>query len=145
MSEHTHQFPFTETSRTEGMLLVHVETDEGIGGAGISRDAERFAVRQLIHQEISPFLLGKDPMATEKIWNDACWELGMSYKVDRSGGLRHRRVDQALWDIKGKYLNQPIYCLLGGASPSSGAYTTSFQCVHPGGTGRGPSDGAAGT
>ncbi len=55
------EFPFTETPRTEGMLLVQVETDEGIGGAGISRDAERFAVRELIHQEISPFLLGKDP------------------------------------------------------------------------------------
>src|SRR4051794_5992643 len=56
------KFPFTETPRTEGMLLVHVETDEGIGGAGISRDAERFAVRELIHQEIRPFLLGKDPV-----------------------------------------------------------------------------------
>ncbi len=74
------KFPFTETPRTEGMLLVQVETDEGIGGAGISRDAERFAVRELIHQEISPFLLGKDPLATEKIWNDACWEIGMAYR-----------------------------------------------------------------
>ena len=59
-------FPFTETPRTEGMLLVQVETDEGIVGAGIARDAERFAVRELIHQEIRPFLLGKDPMETEE-------------------------------------------------------------------------------
>jgi len=120
------KFPFTETPRTEGMLLVHVETDEGISGAGISRDAERFAVRELIHREISPFLLGKDPVATEKIWNDACWDIGMSYKV-RTGVVARAigAVDQALWDIKGKYLNQPIYRLLGGASPASvGAYTT---------------------
>src|SRR2546421_10566126 len=74
-------FPFTETPRTEGLLVVQVETDEGIGGAGISRDAERFAVRELIHREIRPFLLGKDPLATEKIWNDACWDMGMSHKV----------------------------------------------------------------
>ena len=108
------------------MLLVHVETDAGIAGAGISRDAERFAVRELIHREISPFLLGKDPLAIEKIWTDACWELGMSYKV-RTGVVARAigAVDQALWDIKGKYLNQPIYRLLGSASPSSvGAYTT---------------------
>src|SRR2546428_5999957 len=120
------KFPFTETPRTEGMLVVQVETDEGIVGAGISRDAERFAVRELIHQEIRPFLLGKDPMETEKIWNDACWEIGMSYKV-RTGVVARAigAVDQALWDIKGTYLNQPIYRLLGGASPSSvGAYTT---------------------
>ena len=39
------KFPFTETPRTEGMLLALVETDDGIVGAGISRDSERFAVR----------------------------------------------------------------------------------------------------
>jgi L-alanine-DL-glutamate epimerase-like enolase superfamily enzyme len=88
-------------------------------GAGIARDAERFAVRELIHHELGPFLLGKDPMETEKIWNDACWDIGMSYKV-RTGV-----VDQALWDIKGHYLNQPIYRLLGGTSPLSvSSYTT---------------------
>jgi L-rhamnonate dehydratase len=120
------KFPFTETPRTEGMLVVQVETDEGIVGAGISRDAERFAVRELIHHEIRPFLLGTDPVETEKIWNDACWDIGMAYKV-RTGVVARAigAVDQALWDIKGHYLHQPIYRLLGGASPSSvGAYTT---------------------
>jgi len=119
------KFPFTEMPRMEGMLVVQVETDDGIVGAGIARDAERFAVRELIHQDIRPFLLGKDPMETEKIWNDACWDIGMSYKV-RTGVVARAigAVDQALWDIKGKYLNQPIYRLLGGASPSSvGAHT----------------------
>lgn len=120
------KFPFTETPRTEGMLLAQVETDDGIVGAGISRDSERFAVREIINREIAPFLVGKDPLETEKIWNDACWEIGMSYKV-RTGVVARAigAVDQALWDIKGKYLGQPIYRLLGGASPSSvGAYTT---------------------
>ena len=120
------KFPFTETPRTEGMLLALVETDDGIVGAGISRDSERFAVREIINREIGPFLVGKDPMETEKIWNDACWEIGMSYKV-RTGVVARAigAVDQALWDIKGKYLEQPIYRLLGGASPGSvGAYTT---------------------
>ena len=37
------KFPFTDTPRTEGMLVVQVETDDGLVGAGISRDAERFA------------------------------------------------------------------------------------------------------
>ena len=55
------KFPFTEMPRMEGMLVVQVETDDGIVGAGIARDAERFAVRELIHQDIRPFLLGKDP------------------------------------------------------------------------------------
>jgi L-rhamnonate dehydratase len=120
------KFPFTGTPYTAHLVLAQIETDEGIVGAGIARDAERFAVRELINREIGPFLVGKDPMQTEKIWNDACWEIGMSYKV--KGGVVARAagaVDQALWDIKGQYLNQPIYMLLGGASPGSvNAYTT---------------------
>jgi L-rhamnonate dehydratase len=120
------KFPFTEKPRNEGMLMVHVETDEGIVGSGISRDTERFAVRELINREVGPFLIGKDPMETEKIWTDARWEIGSSYMA-RGGAIGRAvgAVDQALWDIKGKYLNQPIYRLLGGASPDSvGAYTT---------------------
>jgi L-rhamnonate dehydratase len=120
------KFPFTEKPYTAGLALVQIETDNGIVGTGISRDAERFAVRELINREIGPFLLGKDPMATEKIWKDAAWEIGMSYKV--KGGVVARAVgavDQALWDIKGQHTDMPIYMLLGGASPGSvNTYTT---------------------
>jgi L-rhamnonate dehydratase len=120
------QFPFTEIPTTEGMLVAQVETDDGLQGIGISRDTGRFAVRELINREIAPFLAGKDPLATEKIWKDAPWEIGMSY-MSRGGAIGRAvgAVDQALWDVKGKYLGQPIYRLLGGASTSSvGAYTT---------------------
>lgn len=120
------KFPFTEAPYTAGMLMVQVETDDGIVGTGIARDSERFAVRELINREIGPFLLGKSPLETEKVWNDAAWEIGMSYKV-RGGAVGRAigAVDQALWDIKGKTFNQPIYRLLGGASPDSvAAYTT---------------------
>lgn len=120
------KFPFTETPSKEGMLLVQVETDDGLVGHGISRDTERFAVRELINRDIGPFLIGKAPLDTEKIWMDAPWELGMSYMA--ANGVVARAisaVDQALWDIKGKSFGQPIYRLLGGASPDSvAAYTT---------------------
>ena len=120
------KFPFTEMPLTEGMLLVRVETDSGDIGFGISRDTERYAVRELINRDIAPFLLGKDPICTEKIWQDACWEIGMSY-MSKGGAIGRAigAVDQALWDIKGKALGEPIYRLLGGASTGSvGAYTT---------------------
>jgi L-rhamnonate dehydratase len=120
------KFPFTGAPYTAGLLMVHVETDDGFLGVGISRDQERFAARELINREISPFLMGKSPLETEKVWSDAAWEIGMSYKV-RDGVVARAigAVDQALWDIKGKYLNQPVYRLLGGASPGAvAAYTT---------------------
>ena len=73
------KFPFTETPTNEGMLLVQVGTDDGLVGHGISREAERFAVRELINRDIGPFLIGRVPLDTENIWMDAPWEIGMSY------------------------------------------------------------------
>ena len=119
-------FPFTETPLTEGMLLVRVETDSGHIGFGISRDTERYAVRELINRDIAPFLLGKDPICTEEIWQDTCWDIGISC-LSKGGAIGRAisAVDQALWDIKGKALGEPIYRLLGGASTGSvGEYTT---------------------
>ena len=120
------KFPFTEKPVTEGMLIVQVDTDTGVQGVGIARDTERFAVRELINRDIKPFLEGKEPLDTEKIWQDAIWEIGTNFQ-SRGGtiGRAVGAVDQALWDIKGKHLGLPIYRLLGGASPGSvGAYTT---------------------
>ncbi|HLF05223.1 MAG TPA: mandelate racemase/muconate lactonizing enzyme family protein [Dehalococcoidia bacterium] len=119
--------PVTEKPDTVGLVLALVHTDEGITGIGISRELEMTATRELINRELAPFLVGKDPMATEKIWKDAAWDIGMSYKV--GGGVVARAVsavDQALWDIKGKYLGQPIYRLLGGAVSSSVATYITF-------------------
>ena len=82
------KFLFTETPRREGMLLVEVGTDEGLIGHGISRDSERFAVRELT------FLTGRSPLETEKIWMDASWETGSlgvfqpSRRRERSTSLR---------------------------------------------------------
>ena len=120
------KFPFTGEPYNAGILVAQVETDDGIVGTGISRDTERFPVREVINREIGPFLIGKSPLDTEKIWKDAIWEMGMSYKVKDGAVARATgAVDQALWDIKGKYFNQPIYRLLGGASPDQvAAYTT---------------------
>ena len=42
------RFPVTDAPYTAGMLVVQVTTDDGLVGTGISRDRERFAVRELI-------------------------------------------------------------------------------------------------
>ena len=120
------KMPFTETPQKEGLVIVHVETDTGLQGVGITRNWQSFGVRELINREIAPFLIGKDPIDTEKIWQDAFWEINLSYK-SRGGTIARAigAVDIALWDIKGKHVGLPVYRLLGGASPGSvAAYTT---------------------
>jgi L-rhamnonate dehydratase len=120
------KIPITEKITIQGFVLVLVHTDDGVTGIGICRDSGGGALRELISSELVPFLTGRNPVETERIWTEAWWELGASYKI-RTGAVARAMsaVDQALWDIKGKYFGQPIFRLLGGASANSiEAYTT---------------------
>ncbi|XID92274.1 galactonate dehydratase [Paenibacillaceae bacterium WGS1546] len=94
-------------------LFLKIETDEGISGWGepiVEGKAE--TVKAAVH-EMEDFLIGQDPMRIEDIWQvlyrGAFYRGGPVLMSAISG------IDQALWDIKGKYFGAPIYQLLGGA------------------------------
>ncbi|MBX3011866.1 MAG: hypothetical protein KF832_10195 [Caldilineaceae bacterium] len=90
-------------------LYVEIHSDEGVTGLfGPIEDWQAFH----IHHTLRPFLLGRDPLATELLYDQMI-------RLDRHGrsGLfmtAISAVDCALWDLKGKVWNQPIYRLLGG-------------------------------
>lgn len=93
-------------------LFVKIETDEGITGWGEPIvEGRALTVEAAVH-ELSDYLVGKDPFRIEDHWN--VMYRGGFYR----GGAVHMSaiagIDQALWDIKGKALNQPIHQLLGG-------------------------------
>src|SRR5262245_27273275 len=52
------------------IVFVRVETDGGVTGYGLTGPIQRFAARELINREIAPLLVGKDPLATERLWYD---------------------------------------------------------------------------
>ena len=93
-------------------LFLKIETDEGISGWGEpvvegSADIVRTAVEQYMRD-----LIGKDPMRIQDHWQ-------MMYRTGfyRGGAVfmsAMAGIDQALWDIKGKYYNAPVYDLIGG-------------------------------
>jgi L-alanine-DL-glutamate epimerase-like enolase superfamily enzyme len=97
-------------------ILLRINTDSnvnGIGEAGISyATGSTGAVGML--KDIAPLLIGKDPMQVEAIWEFmfrcTFWAMGGGPIVYAAMSA----VDIALWDIRGKYLNIPIYQLLGG-------------------------------
>ncbi len=98
-------------------LFLKIETDEGIVGWGEPVIEGKAATVKACVEELMEYLIGKDPLRIEDHWN-------MMY---RSGFYRGgpiimsaiAGIDQALWDIKGKYFNAPVYQLLGGACRDS--------------------------
>ncbi|CAM1334620.1 galactonate dehydratase [Tenacibaculum aestuariivivum] len=92
--------------------FLAIDTDEGITGWGEPVLEGRVDTVQAAVKELSPYLIGKDPSRINDIWN--VLYRGGFY---RGGGILMSAIsgiDQALWDIKGKVMNQPVYELLGG-------------------------------
>lgn len=93
-------------------LFLKIETDEGIIGWGEPVIEGKAATVKAAVDELMENLIGKDPMCIEDHWN-------MMYRSSfyRGGPILMSAIagiDQALWDIKGKFYNAPIYQLLGG-------------------------------
>jgi L-rhamnonate dehydratase len=120
--------PLLNKPHYEAMVFVRVETDEGLTGIGTGWGWMRFPIREFINRQLAPFLVGKNPLDTEKIWNrDAYAELGISRTLLSTSDMIRwgfSAVDIALWDIKGKFCNQPVFRLLGGTANPIPAYVT---------------------
>jgi galactonate dehydratase len=94
-------------------VFVKIETDQpGLYGWGeASLEWKTRAVVGAV-EDFAPMLLGEDPFRIEhifqKLYRQSFWRVGAIGLSAISG------IDQALWDIKGKALNVPVYELLGG-------------------------------
>ncbi|MCV9886398.1 galactonate dehydratase [Metabacillus halosaccharovorans] len=94
-------------------LFLKIMTDEGIIGWGEPVIEGKAATVAAAVKELMEGLIGKDPHRIEDHWN-------MMYRSGfyRGGPILMSAIagiDQALWDIKGKYFEAPVYELLGGA------------------------------
>lgn len=93
--------------------FVEIVTDDGFTGWGEAvLEGHARAVLACV-QEMKDYLIGANPAKIEDIWT-VLYRAGFY----RGGGVMMSAIsgiDQALWDIKGKYFNAPVYELLGGA------------------------------
>jgi len=90
-------------------IYVEIETDEGVSGIFGPIFAESAAI---IRYKLAAHLIGRDPLAGEHLWD-------ILYRQDRHARKGNQMMaisalDNALWDVRGKLLGQPVYRLLGG-------------------------------
>jgi L-alanine-DL-glutamate epimerase-like enolase superfamily enzyme len=102
----------TDTERDIDLTMLRVHTDEGVVGLG-----ETFPQAEMegaaLHGPIADQVLGRDPTSLSGIRDD----LLTYFNYYGHAGAEHRALsalDIALWDLKGKLADEPIYQLLGG-------------------------------
>jgi len=95
-------------------LFLKVHTDEGIVGLGEPIVEGRAQTVATAVREIGRYLIGQDPRRIEHHWQ-AIYR-GQFYRGGPVLCSALSGIEQALWDITGKWLGQPVYQLLGGAT-----------------------------
>jgi len=95
-------------------IYIRIRTDAGLDGlyGPIERDA---AI--VVQEDLRPFLIGKDALAGEALWD----QMYRSNRHSRAGFfiMAISAVDNALWDLRGRYYGVPVYRLLGGPTRES--------------------------
>ncbi len=97
------------TTYTQMAHYLSIKTNDAVEGLYGPIDAE---VVPVINQQLKNFLIGKNPLAGERLWDQL-------YRLNRHGRTGHfmmaiSAIDNALWDVRGKYFEAPVYQLLGG-------------------------------
>ncbi len=94
--------------------FVEIKTESGhIGLAGPFDDD---AIAHIIISDLKPMLLGRDAFATEFLWD--VMHRSMPHGRGGRSMMALSAIDCALWDLKGRALNVPVYSLIGGPTRS---------------------------
>lgn len=102
-----------------GAAIITVETDAGLTGVGEAVGPEGDEVETVVEETFAPRLRGADPLDRERLWSamltDGLYADQKGVEVSAASG-----VDLALWDLAGKYHDEPVYRLLGGDADGTG-------------------------
>ena len=98
--------------RQRNWLFVRVETDAGLVGIGECSGWPR--VVETAVQDLAPLLVGEDPRHIERLWLRMLSAMMGHGMLGTVGAGAMTGIDMALWDIKGKALETPVWNLLGG-------------------------------
>ncbi len=107
--------------------FVRVTSDSGVSGWGECDSGLRHVADAFIHTEHAPHVIGKDPFDNEPIYDQMFYR---AHDYGPGGALSNSiaGIDIAIWDLKARILDVPLYRLLGGMyrerMPIYGSYGT---------------------
>ena len=93
-------------------VFVKLETNQGVVGWGEATLEGKAAAAMACVLDLKDFLIGSDPMQVEHLYQ--LMYIGSFYRGGPVLGSAISGIDQALWDIRGKVMNMPVYEMLGG-------------------------------
>ncbi len=111
--------PYHEPTETKSgsvnasAVYLKIKTDAGLDGTYGPIDREGAIV---VDQQLRSFVMGKDPLAGEALWD----QMHRSNRHSRRGHfmIGISAIDNALWDLRARYFGVPVYRLLGGPTRS---------------------------
>lgn len=109
--EFSREFGQMPGSKTQVDVWVQAIAEDGTYGLGVCSFGEPVAA--IIDYVFAPLLEGRDALATE-LHNDLMWRASQPVGATGHAAVAQSGVDLALWDLKGKLLDQPVYSLIGG-------------------------------
>ena len=104
--------PYLTMDCGNNALFLAIETDDGIVGYGEGTNHFMPQAPWGMLKDLCPYLIGQDPERIEYIWQMCHRRL--FYRGGPATGAALAAIDMALWDVKGKAHDMPVYQLLGG-------------------------------
>jgi L-alanine-DL-glutamate epimerase-like enolase superfamily enzyme len=103
-------------TRNVDTSAIYLRIKTGSGLEGLYGPIEREPA-MVVYEDLRPFLMGKDALATELLWD----QMYRSNRHSRDGFfmMAISAVDNTLWDLKGRFFGVPVYRLLGGPTRES--------------------------
>ncbi len=103
-------------------MAVFIDTDEGITGVSLGG----ISAREHIHAFVNNWLIGKDPRGVRGLWQ---LMVDKVFKVNNRGIVNSAisSIDVALWDLKAKANNEPLWKTLGAATRKVRAYASGLD------------------
>lgn len=115
------------TSVKKDVVLVRVEAENGMVGWGESHHVlSPTTLVEYINTTLAQLVVGQSVFDTEGIWQRVQRRVVRSHSLSGGAVIAFSGIDMALWDLKGKVLDVPVYALLGGERKPVPTYSGSI-------------------